>query len=356
MMSIDPTDHHVVPLSGALQGTKIVSTPAVGPLRGDGKPVIVVGTNEEYAESPNFSATGNTSVENFIGLGLLSGANGRVYAIPAGGNADPTAAGNPAGPFLPGWPAHVAILAPELLPWVEGVPGSPALADVDGDGQLEVGIAAVVGPAYVLRADGTSFYGTGSDGLPITLPTDRAAFGAQSNSTDGPSIPTLGSGSFGPIGPNGDIAFVAPAAGLGKLIDTNVPEEQLPHDNQFAGWDAWTGTALAGFPHVSDDLQFFVNPAIGDVSGDGRAEVIAGSGGYLIHAVDATGQEARGWPKFTGGWTIASPAIGQLGHRRVVAVTTREGDLWVWRIRGKRPAWFWPRARHDTRNTGLFAR
>ena len=115
-------------------------------------------------------------------------------------------------------------------------------------------------------------------------------------------------------------------------------------------------TALAGFPHVSDDLQFFVNPAIGDVSGDGRAEVIAGSGGYLVHAVDTTGQEARGWPKFTGGWTIASPAIGQLGHRRVVAVTTREGDLWVWRIRGKRPAWFWPRARHDTRNTGLFAR
>src|SRR5262249_45499130 len=52
MASIDPVSHHVVPntVGGqpvALQGTKIVSTPAVGPLRGDGKPVVVVGSNEE---------------------------------------------------------------------------------------------------------------------------------------------------------------------------------------------------------------------------------------------------------------------------------------------------------------------
>ncbi len=354
MASIDPTNDHVVPLPGALQGTKIVDTPAVGALRGDGKPVVVVGTNEEYAEAPNFSSVGNSSAKVYIALGLLSQANGRLYAIPAGGSTDPAGAGNPAGPYLPGWPAHVAVLVDELLPWVEGVPGSPALADVDGDGQLEVGIASVIGPAYVLRADGTSFYGNGADGLPITLPTDKSAFGAQSNSTDGPSIPSLGSGSFAPIGPGGDLAFVAPAAGLGKLIDTNVPEEQLPHDNHVAAWDARTGAALAGFPHVTDDLQFFVNPAVGDVSGDGQAEIVSGSGGYLLHAVDAIGQEARGWPKFTGGWLIASPAIGLFGHRRTVAVTTREGDLWVWRIHGKPKSWFWPRARHDARNTGLF--
>jgi hypothetical protein len=354
MASIDPTNDHVVPLPGALQGTKIVDTPAVGALRGDGKPVIVVGTNEEYSEAPNFSSVGNSSAKVYIALGLLSQANGRVYAIPAGGTTDPAGAGNPAGPYLPGWPAHVAVLVEELLPWVEGVPGSPALADVDGDGQLEVGIASVIGPAYVLRADGTSFYGNGADGLPITLPTDKSTFGAQSNSTDGPSIPSLGSGSFAPIGPGGDLAFVAPAAGLGKLIDTNVPEEQLPHDNHVAAWDARTGAALAGFPHITEDLQFFVNPAVGDVSGDGQAEIVSGSGGYLLHAVDAAGQEARGWPKFTGGWLIASPAIGLFGHRRTVAVTTREGDLWVWRIHGKPKSWFWPRARHDARNTGLF--
>ena len=52
---------------------------------------------------------------------------------------------------------------------------------------------------------------------------------------------------------------------------------------------------------------------------------------------------------------IAPPAFGRLGSRRAVAVTTREGDLWVWRIRGRQQAWFWPRGHHDGRNTGLFA-
>ena len=69
-------------------------------------------------------------------------ANGRLHAIPAGGNDDPGGAGNPAGPELPGWPVRIGVLAAELLPWIEGVPGSPVLADVDGDGRLEVGIAS----------------------------------------------------------------------------------------------------------------------------------------------------------------------------------------------------------------------
>src|SRR5262249_50882969 len=178
MASIDAASHHVVPktVNGqpvALQGTKIVSTPAVGPLRGDGKPVVVVGSNEEYREASNFSAAGNSSILMYQGLGLLDRANGRLHAIPAGGNDDPAAAGNPAGPELPGWPVRIGVLASELLPWIEGVPGSPVLADVDGDGRLEVGIASVAGPAYILRSDGTSFYGSGPDGLPVTLPTDR---------------------------------------------------------------------------------------------------------------------------------------------------------------------------------------
>src|SRR5262249_21312145 len=136
MASIDATTHHVVPkvVGGtpvALQGTKIVSTPAVGPLRGGKTNVVVVGTNEEYREPPNFDPQGNTNVSIFIAAGLLSNANGRLYAIPAGGTTDSEVAGNPAGPFLPGWPVPIAVLVDELLPWIEGVPGSPVLADVD---------------------------------------------------------------------------------------------------------------------------------------------------------------------------------------------------------------------------------
>jgi hypothetical protein len=362
MASIDPVSDHVVPrvVNGqavALQGTKIVSTPAVGALLGDGRPVVVVGSNEEYREASNFSSDGNSSIETFQSLGLLDRANGRLHAIPARGTLDPDVAGNPAGPELPGWPVRIGVLAAELLPWIEGVPGSPVLADVDGDGRLEVAIFGVVGPAYVLRADGTSFYGTGADGLPRTLPTDRVTFGSGTVTTDGPSVPGLGGGSFAPVGPGGALVYVAPGAGFGRLADTNVPAQQLPHDTHLDAWNARTGGFLPAFPRLLDDLVFFGSAAIADVNGDGQAELLAGSGGYLVHAMDAaTGTEAAGWPKFTGGWIIATPAAGRLGTRQSVAVTTREGTLWVWRVRGRRDASFWPQARHDPTNRGLLAR
>ena len=144
---------------------------------------------------------------------------------------------------------RIGVLAAELLPWIEGVPGSPVLADVDGDGQLEVGIFGVVGPAYVLRADGTSFYGTGADGLPRTLPTDRATLRARTPSPRmRPSVPGLGSGSFAPIGPGGVVVYVAPGAGFGRLADTNVPAQQLPHDTHLDAWNARTGAVPARLP------------------------------------------------------------------------------------------------------------
>jgi hypothetical protein len=358
MASVDPVNGHVVPkfTSGdgtALQGTKIVSTPAIGPLRGDGKLVVVVGTNEEYREAPNFSSQGNTTVNLYTTLGLFSRANGRLYAIPAGGTGDPLGVGNAAGPYLPGWPAHIAIAKDALLPWIEGVPTSPALADVDGDGTLEVGIAGVIGTAYVLKADGTSFYGNGPDGLPVTLPSDKAAFGAHTNSTDGPSLAALGSGTFARIG--GRMTFVVPAGGLGGLLDLAASEQQIPHDEHVDAWDVQTGTFLDAFPRRIDDAQFLTNPSVADVSGDGQPEILAGSGGYLLHAFDTNGDEAPGWPKFTGGWIIASPAVGPLGRRAAVAVTTREGELWVWKARSKPASRAWPRAHHDPRNSGFFA-
>src|SRR5262249_61370719 len=94
MASIDPVSNHVVPnvVNGqpvALQGTKIVSTPAVGALRGDGKPVVVVGSNEEYREASNFSTAGNTSINTLQSLGLLDPANRRLHAAPAGGKLAP---------------------------------------------------------------------------------------------------------------------------------------------------------------------------------------------------------------------------------------------------------------------------
>jgi hypothetical protein len=84
--------------------------------------------------------------------------------------------------------------------------------------------------------------------------------------------------------------------------------------------------------------------------------VIAGTGTYDLRAVDASGTEAPGFPKFTGGWMVNAPAVGPFGTLRtqVVAAGTREGELLAWSTptRACAPSGPWPREHHDLWNTG----
>jgi MYXO-CTERM domain-containing protein len=113
-----------------------------------------------------------------------------------------------------------------------------------------------------------------------------------------------------------------------------------------------------GFPVRADDHQFFMNPAIADIDGDGLVEVIAGSGGYFLRAWNIHGVQPAGWPKQTGQWIIASPAVGDLdGDGKLeVAVSTREGFLYAWHTTGTKTGRVdWSSFHHDDMNTGNFS-
>src|SRR5207302_10264810 len=58
--------------------------------------------------------------------------------------------------YVRGWPVKIGLLTTELLPDVgEGSNGSPVMADVNGDGKLEIATASIAGPVYLLNGDGT---------------------------------------------------------------------------------------------------------------------------------------------------------------------------------------------------------
>jgi hypothetical protein len=104
-----------------------------------------------------------------------------------------------------------------------------------------------------------------------------------------------------------------------------------------------------------EDYQFLSNPGFADVDGDGRAEIVAVSGGHFVHAYRPDGGEPAGWPKFTYGWHMASPAFGDLdgdGMLELVA-PVREGRVFAWRtegpVCGEHP---WKTFHHDNRRTG----
>ncbi len=367
--SVDPVTNEVtlVPGANARLGTKVLVPPSLGDIDGDGRLDVVAVVNEEYGEAPNALFT-NGYVNLFRQTGVLDSGNTRVYAIYADGVAHGDSGlhqgWNP-GAFLPGWPVKTALLTTELLPVVgSGSNGPPALADVDGDGLPEIGTMSSVGPAYVFNSQGVSFFGRNDDGTDRTLESD--VFGADSDAADSPTFGALGAPVLAEFwGRGGGFALLGPTAGLGKLADNNLPAQQTPSENHLAAWavshadgSAADGSFLQAFPRRVNDLQFLAAPSIADLDGDGLPEAIEGSGVYDVHAVNAAGAEAPGWPKFTNGWMVGGPTVGDIdGDGRLeVMGTTREGLLFVWRTNGDECGFIpWRRWHHDEWGTGNYA-
>ncbi len=366
--SVDPRTNEVtlVSDSGARIGTKILVAPSLGDIDGDGDMDVVAVVNEEYRESPNAVFT-NPIVNLFLSAGVLDPGNTRLYVVHADGTAhgdSPIESGWNPDAFLEGFPVRNAMMVTELLPLVgTGSNGSPALADVDGDGTLEIGTMSAVGPAYLLDAGGESFFGRAASGEDIVLPSEP--FGSGSDSTDAPAFGALGGSILAELGGVGQGFFsLAPLAGLGKLIDNQVAGSQFPAHNLLAAWrvSGPGGAAVEpgfadAFPRRLNDLQFIATPAVADISGDGLPEAIQGSGVYDVHAFDINGSEPAGWPKFTNGWMVGSPAVGDIdgdGLLEVVAVT-REGNLYAWNTTGDEcgPV-LWRRFHHDEWGTGNY--
>ena len=299
---------------------KILSSPAVGDLDGDGSPEIVEGTAEAYGSTPSTT--------------------GRVYAFRANGER------------VPGWPVEPPALAADSIPLAgEGVPVSPSLADVDGDGDDEVAVAAFTGSPQLYDGDGSSVGGAGAQGH-----FQLEGRGASSPATAPAALALGANAAFGRASPDGPLRF------FGGLVDDRLalaqvsPATEVPFEHLLGGWDAASGDWLADFPIPVEGWTIVTSPAIADVGGGSGAEVVAGSSGNVLHAFGADGTEPPGWPKHPGGWLLASPAVGDVDGDRAAEVVaiTRDGYLFVWDTDAPAGPGEWPSFRHDVRNTGRY--
>jgi MYXO-CTERM domain-containing protein len=293
-------------LSAGDKRARIVETPAMGDVDGDGTVELVVGTNEDYDGT------------------------GRFYLVRGDGS------------IAPGFPKSIPTLG--VLPFVgTGLPNSPAMANTDESQGVETVFAGIVALPRIVRGDGTAA-GT----------VDNVAYGEHTTSDDIPSLSGLSSAAFGDVNNDGVPDVVSGGAGFGFAEAFAGSGERVDFDHHVGAWDGTTNKYLPGFPQRVDDTQFFQNPIVADVDGDGKPEVIVGSGGYYLHAWNEDGVEPEGWPKFTGGWIISSATVGDIDGDGTleVATATRGGWLFAWHTTGRIDGRIdWASFHHDDHNT-----
>ena len=305
-----------LPGSGPVQ----VTQPAVGDLDNDGTKEIVVGTKGRQLWVLNANGTVRSGwpqnlpaeVVGSPAIGLIDGDSFPDIAVGFKGTKDPTGKGG-----IRAYRRDGSLIWSRLTATDErddGVYSSPAIGNVDGLGGNEV----VVG----------SF--------------DFRVYAIQSNGTDLPGWPKK----------LRDTIFSSPALfdldGDGRLeiiigVDTHLegPPFNTPNGGALYVF-RYDGAFFPGFPRFIDQTMMS-SPAVGDIDLDGKPEIVVGGGvfwpgdvGRKVYAYRCDGTFLPGWPVNVEAQVFDSPALGNIeGDGRLeVVITDENANVYAFRANG----------------------
>lgn len=271
-------------------GTSIRTAPAVGDINGDGRPDIVVGVGDVGENKEN----------------------GGVVALDRNGR------------LLPGWPqisrdvsggAVEGSIDPDG--YTDGVETSPAIGDINGDNIPEIVYGSNDQHVWAKRGDGTDLPGW-PQFVRDTVHSSPALADLDGN---GRNEVIIG------IDAHRDDFYGDLDGGYIKVFRTDGDKV-----TEFQGW-----------PRHEDDIVGS-SPAIADVDGDGKLDIVIGVGSIRGQGKHITAYRANGtiiWRAPTDGSSGASPALGDLNGDGQVDVVTLDNTNKVYAFNGKTGRRLW---------------
>jgi hypothetical protein len=253
-------------------------------------------------------------------------------------------------------------------------PSTPALADIDNNGQLDIVYCGADGKLYVWRPNGTDL-----PGFPVTLtstlrssPAVGYLDGAGDTQLD--IVVLAQNDSLYVLKPDGGRRAGFPVYVPATLMSKN-PSPALADMNNdgfldivAAGEDGKiyvfdrNGVANPAFTNSRYSvLTSYVSessPVVADIDGDGLPDVLMGDENGTLNAISGTGALLPGFPIHVGGEIRGTPALCDCDNdgKSEIVVSSWDKKTYVWDYdfpfspAGPPP---WPQFMHDARRTGL---
>jgi VCBS repeat protein/FG-GAP repeat protein len=260
--------------------------------------------------------------------------------------------------------------------WPQSLPAepasSPAAADLDGDGVLEIVVGSGSGVpgegsgrVTAFRADGSVLWTFTPPGSPNGVYSTPALGDLDGDGKDDVVFGSFNSSVYALKGTTGqllpgwpifvrDTVWSSPALadldGDGTLeviigADSHVEGPPIDTPNGGALWVfRANGTNFPGFPRFAptapDIVGFQSSPAVGDIDGDGCPEIVIGTGqststaGKLLHAWHRDGTLVAGWPVTLGGHAAASPILANLDADAALEVVVTDDTAFLYAFKG----------------------
>lgn len=351
------------------------ASPALADITGDGKQEIIVGTNNGYVVVYRFDGTILWQKDIGPALGMDPGSQ-QIASSPAVADIDKdgemevvvgagTIHGSVCtqggvitlehdGSIKSGWPFLTQDDATDPSGCRDSVYSSPALGDLDNDGDLEIVFGSFDKRVYAVHHDGQLVTGFPPDSYHFArFGWDNLAGRLADTIWSSPALTDIDNDGYldiviGTDEGNFDNSWPAPPG------NWSCPYRVAPTQGYCGGsiyaFDR-NGRILDGFPRYKHET-IQSTPAVMNMNSDGQAKIFVGTGsyyyrtspdkpalGFRVFGMDSQGNDLPGWEggKVVGGVVTASPSLGDItGDGQLdIVVAAQDKRLYAWHRNGQ---------------------